>query len=368
MNLIMDPKPIAHPRHRIKARPAAAPPRDSGTLFLEGLAAAGANIVQRAVTAQAQLLHFAGQMVAGGPDAPVGELLQQLPELASPAEPLPFNQNCRGPQKLAWTEMPLAEIKAIKNACGATVNDVALALVTTAMRKYSELHGAKVKGRLLRIMVPVNMRNGDDHSLGNHISLLPVTVPLDIRDPRKLLAAVHAKMEFLKRAHVAELVALTGTLAGLVPAPLQAFALPIATQLPIHLWNLVCTNVPGPQFPVYLLRHKMLRWYPFVPIGGNMAVNCAILSYDGTVCFGFRGDIHAAPDLERIEGFLDASFEELRKAANIKPSRKRVRHESKAERVHSPAPTGENLLQQEVAAPESAPEPQKVRAAAAAGV
>jgi WS/DGAT C-terminal domain len=90
----------------------------------------------------------------------------------------------------------------------------------------------------------------------------------------------------------------------------------------------VCTNVPGPQYPLYLLGHKMLDWYPYVPVGGEMAVNCAILSYDGTVYFGFSGDVHAAPDLGRLEEFLKTSFEESRKAAGLEreasPRRKKA--------------------------------------------
>ena len=126
-------------------------------------------------------------------------------------ERLRFNVIYRGPQKFAWTEIPLADVKAIRHNCGASVNDVLLALVTPTIRRYSELHGDRVKGRLLRIMVPVNLRgNGSATELGNHISLVPVTVPLDIRIPEKLLAAVHRRAEFLKRAHAAELVSLAG--------------------------------------------------------------------------------------------------------------------------------------------------------------
>jgi hypothetical protein len=93
--------------------------------------------------------------------------------------------------------------------------------------------------------------------------------------------------------------------------------------LPITPFNLVCTNVPGPQFPLYLLGHKMLHCYPYVPVGGEMAVNCAILSYNGTVYFGFSGDVHAAPDLRRLETLLMESFTELRDAVGIRPPQKK---------------------------------------------
>jgi len=172
-------------------------------------------------------------------------------------------------------------------------------------------------------MVPVNLRGNDAApGVGNHISLVAVTIPLDIRDPRKLLAAVHRRTEFLKRTHAAELIGLTAGLLGVLPNPLQALAGPYISQLPITPFNMVCTSVPGPQFPLYLLRHKMLRWYPYVPVGGELALNCAILSYDGKVYFGFSSDAHAVPDLSRLEKLLQANFTELCEAAGIRASRK----------------------------------------------
>jgi WS/DGAT/MGAT family acyltransferase len=213
----------------------------------------------------------------------------------------------------------LASIKAIKEVCGCSVNDVALTLVTATIQRYALLHHDRIKGRLLRIMVPVNLReNGNWGELGNQISIIPVTIPLDINNPRKLLAAVHERMEFLKRAHVAELFGLAGGLLGVLPSALAALAGPIAMQLPITPFNLVCTNVPGPQVPLYLMGHRMLNWHPYVPIGGDMAVNTAVLSYNGVVYFGFTGDAKAAPDLVRLEEFMKVSLRELRKAAGIR--------------------------------------------------
>lgn len=188
-------------------------------------------------------------------------------------------------------------MKAVRHTFGTSVNDVVLTLVTATVQRYLEAHGDRLKGRLFRVMVPVNLRgNGDVSELGNRISVVPVTIPLDIRDPRKLLIAVHRRTEF----HAAELVSLTGGLIGVLPAPLQSFVGPFMSQLPVTPFNLVCTNVPGPQYPLHLLGHKMVAWYPYVPVGGEMAMNCAVLSYDGRIFFGFSGDVHAAPDLQEI--------------------------------------------------------------------
>jgi len=197
------------------------------------------------------------------------------------------------------------------------------------------------------MMVPVNLRGSDGAgALGNRISLVPVTIPLDIRNPRKLLAAVHKRTEILKRAHTAELVSLAGGLIGMFPNSAQALAGHIMSRLPFTPFNMVCTNVPGPQQPLYLLGHKMLHCYPYVPVGGEMALNCAVLTYNGTAYFGFSGCVHAAPDLRRLETFLQLSFSELREAAGVNPpptekkkqEKKRVRAKMKIAETPAPAP------------------------------
>jgi hypothetical protein len=156
---------------------------------------------------------------------------------------------------------------------------------------------------------------------------------MNIRQPARLLTAVHKRTELLKRMHAAELVSLAGGLIGMFPSSLQGMAGPMASQLPITPFNLVCTNVPGPQVPLYLLGHKMLHCYPYVPVGGEMAVNCAVLSYNGAVYFGFSGDTHAAPDLRRLEKLLLESFVELREAVGLRRAPKTM-----AARRRKPAP------------------------------
>lgn len=340
MNVIMTATPEVQPLPKPTRRAAAPPPKDPLTSLFDSLIGAYSNLVQRALAAQSDLLDFTERMAAGGGELRTAEFARLLPELTAPTADLCFNVNCQGPLKVAWVELPLEDLKDIRKACGTTVNDVLLALVTSTIQRYVELRGDSIKGRLFRMMVPVNTRGADSpDELGNRISLVPVTVPLDIRNPRKLLAAVHERTEFLKRGHVAELVSLAGGLVSFVATPLQAMAGPIAGQLPITPFNLVCTSVPGPQFSLYLLGHKMLRWYPYVPIGGRMALNCAILTYNGTTYFGFSGDVHAAPDLQKLEGLLKLSFEELKKAAGVQaPRKKAARSKAKAAPVVRIAP------------------------------
>jgi diacylglycerol O-acyltransferase / wax synthase len=344
MSVLLDASPVTPRLPRKKLRLPIPAGRDPLTSFANGVVDSYSDVVKRILSAMEDMLSIAEQVTANGgdDDVPADQFSRLLPEITAFTERLRFNIPYRGPQKFTWAELPLADIKAIRQSCDASVNDVILALMTATIRRYSELHGDRVKGKLLRMMVPVNLRGNESPTeLGNRISLVPVTIPLDIRDPRKLLAAAHERTNFLKRVHAAELVSLAGGLIGFLPTSVQALTGPLVSQLPITPFNLVCTNVPGPQFPLYLLGHQMLRCYPYVPIGGEMAVNCAILSYNGTVYFGFSGDVHAAPDLGRLETFLEQSFTELREAASGKlpQTKKRKEPRAKANGVSTLAPT-----------------------------
>jgi diacylglycerol O-acyltransferase / wax synthase len=321
MNVLMDASPVVPRLPKRKLRLQVPPPPDFLASITNGCVDSYSEFVKRILAALADASSMAERFAVEGGKLATDEFTQLLPEISASTERLRFNVFYRGPQKFAWAGIPLEEIKAIRHACGTSVNDVILALVTATIRRYLETHGDRVKGRLFRMMVPVNLRgSGSPSELGNRISLVPVTVPLDIRNPRKLLAAVHRRTEFLKRAHTAELVSLAGGLIGMFPTSAQALAGHTISRLPFTPFNMVCTNVPGPQYPLYLLGHKMLHCYPYVPVGGEMALNCAILTYDGTAYFGFSGCSHAVPDLRQLEALLKASFAELSEAAGVSPT------------------------------------------------
>ena len=337
LNILLDASPTAPrlPKKRIKFT--IPPPLDPLSSLTGGVVDSYADLAQRILSAMADLLNM-GERAAmnGGQILPTDELGDLLPEITAFTERLRFNVKYEGPQKFAWADVPLGEVKQIGHTFGASVNDVILALVTASIRRYVEFHGDRAKGRLFRMMVPVNLRGKDCNTeLGNRISIIPVTVPLDIRNPKKLLQAVHRRTEFLKRSHAAEIVSLSAGFIGMLPTGLQAVIGPALSQLPITPFNLVCTNVPGPQYPLYLLGRRMLHWYPYVPVGGEMSVNCAVLSYDGNIGFGFSGDKHAAPDLRRLEEFLEVSFAELREAAGLEPPRENSSPNRKMTRVRT---------------------------------
>lgn len=360
MNVLMDPSADA-PARPTKKTQFRALPRKVAPRLVDELIISTVSAAEKVLTAEMELFNVFHQVLAAGHEkqdshsaehpgthseiqiSPVDEFTRLIPELTSATQPLPFNVICRGPQKFNWAEIPLADIKAVKNACGATVNEVALTIITSTFQRYAEIRGVRLRGRLFRVVVPVNVRaNGHASELGNRITFVPITIPLDIRSPRKLLAAIRERTAFLKNTHVAECVGLFGTMLGTIPTAAQQLIGPIVSQVPLGLCNVIFTNVPGPTSALYLLGHKMLSCYPYVPIGGDLGINCAVLTYDGTAYFGFTGDIHAAPDLGRLEKFLITSFAELRKAVGVRgPRRNRVPAKPKAETHQMPDPTAE---------------------------
>ncbi|HZP64565.1 MAG TPA: wax ester/triacylglycerol synthase family O-acyltransferase [Terriglobales bacterium] len=325
MNVLLDTSPKAPRLPKRKLSLDVPAPRDPLSALVGGVVDSYSDFVQRTLGGLADVVNMAERTSLGGA-LPPEELSKLLPEITAFTERLRFNILYRGPQRFAWSDIPLDDVKTIRRKFGASVNDVILALITATIRRYVEFHGDAVKKRLFRMMVPVNLRGNDGSSgWGNRISLVPVTIPLGIRNPKKLLVAVHRRTEFLKRVHAPELVSLAGGLIGIFPSALQAALGPLASRLPVTPFNMVCTNVPGPQYPLYLLGRQMLNWYPYVPVGGEMSLNCAVLSYDSKLYFGFSGDVHAAPDLRRLEKLLQLSFAELREAAEIGPGEKTPR-------------------------------------------
>ncbi len=339
MNVLLDATPTPQKPQRKKPSNEQPGPTDSVAILLDRFLKSYQSFLQGALTAQTEVLNIAQELLAGAAHGQTEELIHLVPELGTPSERLPFNKVCRGPQQLAWAEISMAEIKAVRATLGGTVNDVVLATVTSAIRRYSESLGVKLRGRHVRLIVPVNIRGkGDVSELGNQITFLPINVPLDVRDPCVLLSRVSERMTFLRSVGVPELVGLFGTLVSKVPLPLQAVLVPLLTQLPLSLCNMICTNIPGPQVPLYMLGHKLLRCYPYVPIGGELGLNVAILSYDGTAYFGFGGDVHAVPDIARFEELLRESFQELRAAAAAYQHHQDVSENQAGDRV-TPKPT-----------------------------
>ena len=328
MNLILDhsPEPSALPAKR-PYHPA--PPPSPSASFADALVSSYSHAVGRLLSLESAALNVAGGIAGELLQGSLNQVLGNTPELFRPVERFPFNAPASGPRKVAWADFPLDEIKTIKDARGVKVNDVFLMILAGAMRRYARLHRLSLERRLLRLMVPVNLRDPGDTRPGNRISLIPVNIPLDIADPIELLASIHKRTEALKHSHAADLMVLGGTLLSSMPVPAQAMLVGLlSNNVSVLPFNMVCTNVPGPQFPLYLLGRNMLNYYPYVPIGDFMGVCCAMVSYDGGVYFGLTGDCACAPDVDRLRDFLYEAFAEIREAAGIAPARRTSRRTS----------------------------------------
>lgn len=322
LKVILDPTPRI-PRLP-RRRPFQAPPLPDPKLSaIDALLSSSAELVERILSAQSAALNIAQVLASEYALPALQQLLGFLPDMMASLDRLPFNAPVGGPRKHIWTEMPLQEIEAIREKCGAKLNDVILTINTLAVQRYAELHGQSVKGRLLRYMVPVNLRPPTNHpELGNRISMLPITTRLDIKDPLALLKDIHERTSSMKHSLMLELVRLGANWFGAAPVPYQVLFGQLGNVLPIPVWHMVCTNVPGPPMPLYLLGRKMLTAYPYVPIGNDMGFCVAVQSYDGKLFFGLTADCKVLPDVHRLRDLFDEVYADLRKATGVRTRRK----------------------------------------------
>lgn len=235
-----------------------------------------------------------------------------LPAVVTPAPLLPFNGECSGERRLAWSEFSFTDARLIKNVLKGTVNDVVLTVLSEAVSRYVKTHKIEVEKKIVRFMVPVSLRQKDKRgSLGNLISILPVEIPLDIEDLADRFAYVNKKTAIMKETKLAEGLLTVGAMYSMMPAPLQSVVGQMA-DTPLPPFNMVATNVPGPQIPLYLVGRKLLAQYPYVPIGYGLGLGCAIFSYNKTLYFGLSSDAKAMSDVEKFKEILDKTFSDLK--------------------------------------------------------
>ena len=338
VNLLLDASPEGTPRlHRPRHRPRKAPPAPS---LIDAVASAIDTSLQGLMAAEAGLLSLA-QDLLGNP-ARLKDLAGALPEFAASVERLPFNKPCTGDRKFCWAQFDIADTAAIRDTAGATINDVILSVLTRALARYVKLHGQTVTNRCVRIVCPVNLRHDEQNGdTGNQISFMPVALPLDVTDPLLMLKGVAARTEAMKRGQAADVVALLASCIAAAPPPLQAlfwWGIPQIT-LPVPLFNLICTNVPGSRVPLYSLGRRLIAAYPQVPTGYELGINVAVTSYDGKLFFGLIADAHVAPDVGRLRDFLYVSFRELCKSPGVKKAARKARPRKQDASPAGPVPT-----------------------------
>ena len=227
-----------------------------------------------------------------------------------------------GPRRRFCTaQLSLAEIKRVRAALGGTVNDVLLAVVAGALRRLLLARGETV-GPDLRVLVPVSVRGRTargSQTLGNQVIPTFCALPVGDPDPGRRLERVRESMKGLKEGgQVMGAVALT-RLSDFAPPTLliqSARLQAVATRY----FNLVVTNVPGPQFPLYLLGRRLLACFPAVPLAALQTVCIGMLSYDGQVGVGLLGDAEAARDLPMLAENMIEALRELVASAERAPA------------------------------------------------
>ena len=217
----------------------------------------------------------------------------------NPAPQTPLNVDIGPHRRFVGVGSSLDDFKLVKNAFGGTVNDVVLAVVAGALRSFLISRGVRTEGMEMRALVPVSVRAEDEHGAGgNRIVVMRGPLPVYIADPLQRLNFVSAAMDGLKESKQA--------LGAEVIAGVQNFAPPTilaqASRLNFstRLFNLLVTNVPGPQFPLYVLGREMLEAYPVAFLPQHHALAIAIMSYNGQMNFGLLGDFDALPDIDAI--------------------------------------------------------------------
>ena len=266
------------------------------------------------------------QKTLAGFAAPVAALLDSA---AQRVARLPFNRPLTGKRRFSWLELSLAELRAIRAATKATLNDVVLAIVGDGVGRFVRTAGAVEGARSLRAMVPVDVRREDElGQLGNRVSIVPVEIPFD-GTPLERLAAVTRRTGQVKRAGLADLVERFASTGGVAPAALYAAVLRLSARPSVLEWsapwrdaarltaNVVCTNVPGPQVPMYAQGHLVVAHYPVVPLAYEFGLSFAVFSYNQRVFVGAIADAAAVDDLEPLVTQLAAAHVDLRRAAGV---------------------------------------------------
>ncbi|HEX3042069.1 MAG TPA: wax ester/triacylglycerol synthase family O-acyltransferase, partial [Solirubrobacterales bacterium] len=232
-----------------------------------------------------------------------------------------FNVEIGPHRRFQMTQTDLGDLKRVKDAHGGTVNDVILSIVAGGIGKYLRARGHDTAGLELRAMVPVSVRADEEHgALGNRISAMMAPLPVWCEDPVERLALMTGEMGDLKSSGQAVGAEILTKLTDFAPSTIASQAARL--QPAQRFFNLVVTNVPGPQFPLYVLGRKMESIFPMVPLARRQALCIGIMSYNGQVNFGLIGDFDAMADLDSFSLDLEAATQEVIETAPPKKKAK----------------------------------------------
>ena len=276
---------------------------------IEGVAKAPFQLIKRA----------AG--VAGSPNASLREVQQAAEglgevawEFANPAPDLPLNVPIGPHRRYAWVRGDLKDYKQIKTELGGTVNDVVLCAVAGALRRWLRARGTRTEGLELRALVPVSIRAEDGHGkLGNQIAAVRGPLPVYVEDPVARLRTVREAMDGIKGSKKALGAEVISRFNDFAPPTLLAQAARV--NFSTRLFNLIVTNVPGPQIPLYVLGRELLDIFPVAFLPENHSLAIAIMSYNGKIDFGLLGDYDSMEDVALVAEGIEAEIKQLLEAA-----------------------------------------------------
>lgn len=235
-----------------------------------------------------------------------------------PIKKLPINGTNTGRLTLGYAEFSLAEVRAIKSSQQSSVNDVMLSVLGHALELYSKSHDANPKQDFTRVLVPVNMRAEDEKGqFGNRISVLPIDIPFGIEKPLDRLKIVTERTNVMKQSALSITLDMVLSLPSLAPAVFQPIiwsAAPTAFAFLAHTW---CTNVAGPQIPMYVLGHELLHSYGYFPLNPSMGMACVVMSYNQKITMTIIADSGIVPKVMELKEHLETAYLALRKAAKV---------------------------------------------------
>jgi WS/DGAT/MGAT family acyltransferase len=260
----------------------------------------------------------------------VSALAEAFSPALNPASQLPINSEVGPSRRFDWTAMSVSDFKAVKNALGGTLNDVVLATVSGALRRFCLARAVDPDTVSVRALVPVSVRAPQEQgALGNRVTEIIAPLPIHLDEPLARLEAVRVTMGGLKESKQA--------LGGEIMTAIAEWTVPNVLVQAVKLgirsrpYNLTVTNVPGPQIPLYFLGCEMKTTYPVVPLFENVALVVGLFSYNGGLFWGFTADWESVPDLHDFVTAVEDAFGELRQYAlgreteEERPARRRAR-------------------------------------------
>ena len=234
----------------------------------------------------------------------------------APAPPSPYNTPIGPHRRFAFVRASLADVKAMKDELDGTVNDVVLTIVTGALGRHMRRRGLDTTDTELRAMVPVSVRGDDGRGeTGNQVAAVMAPLPVWAEDPVACFEVLHEAMQAVKQGGQALGAKALTDLTGFAPPTIMSTASRVVVSQ--RWFNVVVTNVPGPQMPLYLQGRELQDLFPMVPLAQNQALGVAIMSYHGRLNFGLLGDYDALHDLEDLATDFEDAIVALAEATGV---------------------------------------------------